>query len=380
MVGALINFFDHYSLDVGLWELFFFPGKHINDKIYIKGQLFMHYQFPGFTIAYAVSAVLCSISAGMAWKRRINSGSIPFTLLMLSLTIWSFASIFEAGVLTAKGKILWSQWQFLGATTVTPLWLFFAAGYTDKSEFLKKKTRWLIWIPPIATLMLAFTNELHHLIWMSVTVMADVLNIGYYVHGIGFYVFIAYSYAYLLIGTIWLVKGFLTGQKRHRLQTIFFIIAIIISWAANILYVLQLIPIPGFDITPLSFSVIALIMSWGILRNQFFDLVPIVRDTLLGSMVEGVIVIDLKDIILEINPAALDILSYDGPQPVGQSIQKIFCKYGEVIEQFKVKNDLQAEVEILGDPPRTIDLHITSINEEENTFGQLIVLRDITKK
>ena len=247
----------------------------------------MHYQFPSFTIAYAVSALLCLVSAGMAWKRRINSGSIPFAILMLSLTIWSFASIFEAGVLTAKGKILWSQWQLLGAATVTPLWLIFTSEYTDKSEFLKKKTRWLIWIPSVATLMLVFTNELHHLIWMSVTVMADELNIGYYVHGIGFYVFVAYSYTYLLIGTIWLVKGFLTDQKKRRFQSVLFFVAVIISWAANVLYVLQMIPVPGLDITPLSFSLIALIMSWGILRNQFFDLVPIARKTLLSSMVEG---------------------------------------------------------------------------------------------
>lgn len=154
----------------------------------------MHYQFPGFTIAYFVSATLCIFSAGLAWKRQNNPGAFPFALVMLSLTTWSFASIFEAGAMTAKGKILWSQWQFLGATTVTPLWLIFAAEYTGKSEFLTKKTRWLIWIPPIATLLLAFTNELHHLIWTSVTVMADVLNIGFYVHGIGFYVFVAYSY------------------------------------------------------------------------------------------------------------------------------------------------------------------------------------------
>ena len=341
----------------------------------------MHYQFPGFTIAYVVSATLCLFSAGVAWKRQTNPGAFPFALVMLSLTTWSLASIFEAGVLTAKGKILWSQWQFLGATTVTPLWLNFAAEYTGKSEFLTKKTRWLIWIPPIATLMLAFTNEFHHLIWMSVTVMTDVFNIGYYVHGIGFYVFVAYSYAYLLIGTIWLVKNFLENQKRPRFQSVVFFVAVIISWAANILYVLQLVPIPGLDITPLSFSLIALIMSWGILRNQFFDLVPIARNTLYDSMTEGVIVIDPNDIILEINPAAIDITGYKGIRPLGRSIWDVYSKYGEVIEQFREKTDLNAEVEIPGDQSRIIDLQITSINMEgENTSGQLIVLRDITKR
>jgi len=340
----------------------------------------MHYQFPGFTIAYAVSAVLCFISAGMAWRRRANSGSIPFALLMLSLTIWSFASIFEAGAMTVHGKIFWSKCQYFGITNVSPLWIIFSAEYTGRNKILTDKTRWIIWVIPFVTLFLALTNELHHLIWTDVSVISDVFHLGYYTHGIVFFVHVVFSYVCLLAGTIWLVKSFLKGKKNRRLQTIFFVIVVIISWTANILYILKMIPIPGLDITPLSFSLIALVMPWSISRYKLFDLVPIARDTLLGSMVEGVIVIDPNDIVLEINPAALDILSYDGPQPVGQSIRKIFCKYGEVIEQFKVKNDLQTEVDIPGDPPRIIDLRITSINEEENTIGQLIVFRDISKK
>jgi PAS domain-containing protein len=138
--------------------------------------------------------------------------------------------------------------------------------------------------------------------------MQDALHLGYYTHGIAFYVHMAFSYVYLLIGTIWLVKDFLTGQTSRRVQSVCVIIAVVISWAANILYILELIPIPGLDITPLSFSLIALVMSWSISRYHLFDLVPIARNTLLGSMAEGMIVVDPNDIVLEINPAAIDII------------------------------------------------------------------------
>ena len=341
----------------------------------------MHYQFPGFTIAYAVSATLCLFSAGMVWKRNTNPGSVPFVLMTLSLAAWSFASIFEAGAMTANGKIFWSKWQIFGATTVTPLWLIFAAEYTGKNEFLTKKTRWMVWVIPITTLLLAFTNEMHHLIWTAVTVMADALHLGYYSHGIGFYVIVAFSYTYLLIGTIWLFKDFLTDKKSRRFQPMFFIIVVVISWAANILYILELSPITGLDITPLSFSLIALIMSWSISSYKVFDLVPIARDALLGSMMEGVIVIDPNDIILTINPAAIEITGYKGIPPIGRSIWDVYSKYSEVIEQFRDKTDLKEEVEIPGDQSRIIDLQITSIEMKgENTSGQLIVLRDVSKR
>jgi PAS domain-containing protein len=280
----------------------------------------MQYQFPVFTIAYAVSAVLCFLSAGMTWKRKINLGSGSFVLLMLSSTAWSFASIFEAGAMTVNGKILWSQWQYLGITTVSPLWLIFAADYIGKSEFLNKKTRWLIWVIPLATLLLAFTNEMHHLIWVDVSVMPDVFHLGYYTHGIAFYVHMVFGYVCLLTGAIWLVKDLLTGQKSRRFQSVIFFIAVVISWTANILYNLQLIPIPGLDITPLSFSFIALIMFWYISRYKLFDLVPIARNILFENMVDGVIVIDQNDIVLEINPVALDITGYKGIHPLGRTV------------------------------------------------------------
>ena len=341
----------------------------------------MQYQFPGFTIAYVVTTILCILSAGMTWKRQTNPGAFPFGLAMLSVAIWSFASIFEAGAMTVNEKIFWSQLQYLGITTVSPLWLIFAAEYTGKSEFLTRKTRWMIWIIPITTLLLVFTNELHGLIWTNVTVTLDVLHHGYYTHGIAFYMHVVFSYVCLLTGTIWLVKDFLTGQKNRRFQSVIFVIAVVISWAANILYVLELSPIPGLDITPLSFSLIALVLSWSISRFKVFDLVPIARNTLFGSMVEGVIVIDPNDIILEINPAAIDITGHQGIDPIGRPIWDVYSKYGEMIEQFRDKADLNAEVVIPGDQSRIIDLQITSIDMEgENTSGQLIVLRDITKR
>ena len=162
------------------------------------------------------------------------------------------------------------------------------------------------------------------------------LHIGQYSHGIAFYVHVAFSYTCLFIGTILLIKNFQTEQKNRRFRSVVFIITVIFSWTANVLYILQLIPITGLDITPLSFSLIALVMSLGISRNQLFDLMPFARRKLLDSMAEGVIVIDPNDIILEINPAAIEITGYMGKQPLGRSVWDVFSNYGKVIEQWEM--------------------------------------------
>ncbi|MDO9546337.1 MAG: histidine kinase N-terminal 7TM domain-containing protein [Pelolinea sp.] len=341
----------------------------------------MQNQFPGFTIAYAVSVVLCFLSAGMAWKRRNNPGSIPFALLMLALAAWSFATIFEAGALTVPLKIFWSKWQYLGITAIAPLWILFSAEYTGKKKILSKKIRRYLWVIPLTTLFLVFTNEYHGLVWAEVTILPDTVNTGYYERGAAFYIHTAFSYACLLFGTIWLIKDSLSSEKNRQFQSVIFIFGVIVSWMANALYVLRLLPAIEFDIIPLSISFVALLMAWNISRYQLFNLVPVARDALLNSLNEGVIVIDPNDIILEVNPSALEIAGYQGPQPVGRFIWEVFSNYRDVIEQFRDVNEIETELEIPGDPVRFIDLQISSIEQKkEEMSGQMIILRDITKR
>ncbi len=341
----------------------------------------MQYHFPGFVVAYVISTVLCIASAGMTWKRRNNPGSIPFVLLMMSLAIWSFASIFEAGAMLVNEKLFWSKWQYLGITIVAPLWILFSTEYTGRKKNLTRAFRWLLWVIPLITLLLTSTNEFHGLTWSEVSILPGTVNTGIYERGIVFYVHTTYSYICLLFGTIWLIKDSLIVEKNRKIQSVIFIFGVIFSWTANALYVLRLLPGINFDITPLSISFIALIVAWNISRYQLFDLIPVAREVLLNSLNDGIILIDLNDIVLEINPAALEISGYHGPQPVGRSIWDMFSNYRDVIEQFRGKEGAKIELELPGEVYRVIDLQISPIEKKkDNVIGQLIVIRDISER
>ena len=283
--------------------------------------------------------------------------------------------------MTINEKLFWSKWQYLGITSVAPLWILFTAEYTGKGKFLNKTVRWLLWVIPVETLILVFTNEFHGLVWSDISIIPGTVNTGYYERGIAFYIHPAFSYMCLLFGTIWLIKDILTGEKKRQSQSVIFFFGVIISWTANALYVMRLLPGINFDITPLAISFIALIMAWNISRHQLFDLMTIAREALLNSLNEGVIVIDPNDIILEANPAALEISGYQGPQLVGRSIWDVFSNYREVIEQFRNQDDMVTELELPGDVYRVIDLQISTIEKKKGEItGQLIVMKDITER
>ena len=198
--------------------------------------------------------------------------------------------------------------------------------------------RWLLWVIPLGTLLLVFTDEFHHLVWTEGTMVPGTVNTVNYTRGIVFYIHTAFSYACLLLGTIWLIKDFMTAGKSRQFQSVIFIFGVIIAWTANAIYNFHLVPWINFDITPLSISFIALILVWPISRNKIFDLVPVAKDALLNSLPEGVIVIDPNDIVLEMNQAALEILEYEGTQPIGRPIGTVFEKYKGAIKQFGNKD------------------------------------------
>jgi diguanylate cyclase (GGDEF)-like protein/PAS domain S-box-containing protein len=339
----------------------------------------MTYQFPGFAIIFVVSAALCFFSAAILWQRRVNPGSIPFSFLMLALAIWSYASVFEAGATTVSAKVFWSQWQYIGITTIAPFWIQFTARYTRKEEKFSRSLQYAIWIIPVTTLLLAFTNDYHRLIWTTVSIIDENNFIAYYGHGVAFFVHLVYSYTCLMLGTVWLAIDGFRGQKPRRRQAVIFILSVAVVLGSNIAYNLRALPIAGFDLTPISISVIALVMAWTISRYHLFDLVPIARDTLMSSMQNGVIVIDPNDIVLEINPAALAITRYEGPSPVGHSVWHVFEKYQAQIEPLRDRNDFTDEVVLSDGDDRMIEVQVTSIeSKEEDLAGQLIVLRDLT--
>lgn len=340
----------------------------------------MEFDFPGYTIAYGIAAILSFVTALVTWRRRGNPGNVAFTLLMLALCVWSFASFFEAGATDVDNKLLWSKYQYLGVTTLPPLWLYFSAEFTYQKKF-NNLTRILLLIIPAITLILSFTNEFHGLIWTNITIQPDLMNIAVYDHGFWFYIHTGYSYLMLLWGTVWLIQGLLQYSKEKRRQIHVVIAGVVIGWTANILYVFGLLPLSGLDITPLSFTLIALLISWNIYRFHLFEIVPIARELLMDNMIDGVIVLGPEDVIVDLNPAALKILRIENSRsPVGQTVWKAFEQYSDVIAPYKNKSDFMTELQLQETPPFYINLRVSSVNDETGSeVGKIVVIYDVTQ-
>jgi PAS domain S-box-containing protein len=307
--------------------------------------------------------------------------SVTFALIMISLCVWSFASVFETGAMSLEEKLLWSKCQYIGIATLPPLWLYFAAEFTHQKPF-SRLVRWTILSLSAITLVMAFTNEYHYLLWSKITILPGPMHIAKYDHGPWFYVHIVFTYLLLLIGTFWLIKALLKLPPSKRRQIYILIFGLIIGWSANVLYITGLFPVEGLDITPLSFTFIAFIVSWNIFQFRLFDIVPIARDILLDNMADGVIVLDPNDIIIDINPAAQALIGKMGDRKLlGLTLWEALGEYAGLLNSFKGQPDFSTEVKISDVPQRYIGFNVSRIRDsQKHNVGKIVVIFNITKR
>jgi diguanylate cyclase (GGDEF)-like protein len=337
------------------------------------------YLFPGAIMA---SAALMALLIGLyTWRWRAAPGGFYFTLLMIAVSVFAFTNAAEFSVTSIPAKVTWSKLSYLGIVSVSPLWLLFAASYGRYSSWLSPRRVAALWILPVVILGLAMTNEWHRLIWPTITPVSPEPGARLiYGHGIAFWTHAAYSYILMLIGTILLARTTWRSQRLFRLQVSALLIAAIIPWLANLLYLMKLNPWPGMDLTPLGFVLTGLVVAWSLFRFHMLDLAPVAREILFDNLGDGVIVLDNQDRVIDLNPTAHRWLGV-GDEVLGQHINDV-AGLGKIATQYENVEENHSQLEFSeGDERQVFDLTISPLRDARGILqGRVVLAHDISKE
>jgi PAS domain S-box-containing protein len=341
----------------------------------------MTWHFPNFIIAYIISAFFTGLFGIFAWRHRPTPGAASFAFMMLAIVYWTLMGIPEASVVETWAKIFWTKLEYPGIASAGLLWLIFSARFSRYDAWLTKKTIALLWVIPFITVLMVCTNEWHHLQYTGFTpTKVDDAYVLIYHRGPWFWVHITYNYLMLLAGSSLLIKAVINYPKLYRRQALPILVSIIIPWGANILYVLRVGPFSGMDLTPISFAMSGLVFYWSLFHSRVFKIVPMARDLLVEKMHEGIIVLDNKHKVIDVNPAALQFFRDITPL-VGKDAQEVCTLWPLLSPHMMGKSVEHGEVIVKGDPLRTFMFTISPLNDlYGNISGHLIVLRDITDR
>jgi PAS domain S-box-containing protein len=331
-------------------------------------------------IPLLVSAMVCAALALFAWRHRRVPAATGFVLLMASSSAWAlFYGLYRASA-DFRGKLLLAQATQAGAIVVPLAWAVFALRYTRRERWLTPRALILLSAIPLLTLVMALTNPLHHAFW---TRFALVERGGYAaidsVNGWGFWLHVGYSWALLSLAVAMVALRALRSTHLYRRQAAAIVLAAAVPWIGNVLHLSQTVRFPANPM-PFLFALSGAVFFWAIFRLRLLDLVPVAREALVEEMPDGVVVVDEGGRVMDLNPAARELLGITG-EVVGRPAAQVLAPIAAALAQGANGAGAGAIRLTLGEGAarRHVDVRVRPLYAAGADSGRLLVIRDITE-
>ncbi|PJF28981.1 MAG: hypothetical protein CUN52_10700 [Phototrophicales bacterium] len=330
-------------------------------------------------IPYILSFFVSIIIAVYTLQNRHIRGATSFGLYALLQSQWILGYIFELSANTLPAKIFWDNFQYIGSFLVPVCVLIFALAYTTSlSMKILVRLSVVLSVVPIAGIVLAFTNEAHHLIGSNFQLIpTEPFDVLYYDLGTGLLLLALYSYIISFIGLGILINHTRKVTGIYRTQLWFITIGLVIPLISSFSIIFDITLNGQRDFQPITFGVGNIFVAIGLFRYRFFNIVPIAREKVLEAMNDAVIVLDTDQRIVDINPCAKSMF-FANTTPIGTSIHDALAWISPHLTQ----SNMQAELHVInGDKKTYYELIARDIFADTNEkSGTLILIRDITEK
>jgi diguanylate cyclase (GGDEF)-like protein/PAS domain S-box-containing protein len=338
-----------------------------------------------FALVLVTNALLAFFLAILLRRKYPAPGRDAMTRMLVMLAVWAFSYAMITVSSSMEDKIFWLRVENIGILTVPVFWFLFTIQYSQLDRWLNRYTGAFFFVIPLVSLVFMFSRDWFPYYYSSIRVAGE--NGGPLIIGRGpWYVAAAIqSYLLYLLGMGLLIWRFIQVRDIFRRQVFVLVGAVLIPLLVNIFYQLAPRYFPArslpIDLTPISFTVTAFLLSVGIFGLRLFDLVPIARHTVLEHIPEMVFVVDAQDRVLDANTVAQGMLGKSLDEIVGGEVIDVFRVWPELINRFLASHETHEEIHIPGNPPRTLEIIVSALyNRFKKLEGRIIVAHDITER
>ncbi|OUC09772.1 hypothetical protein RY27_00815, partial [Litorilinea aerophila] len=239
-----------------------------------------------------------------AWPQRAVIGSRTFAYLTATLAVGILAYIVQAYSHELAVKAAWHGLTVLSFTGVAILWFVFVLQFSGFDHRLPRWAYGALAVPTLVMIFLLWTNPHHGLVARGYVLFREgELTILDFQYGPALLAYLGYCYLLVAISGLILIDNIRRGDGfYYRRQSLLFLIAMFIPWIGDILYLNQVgILARTGDPGPYTFSASILLVAWGLFRYRILDITPVARETVFRSMTDGVIVLDARRRIVDMN-------------------------------------------------------------------------------
>jgi PAS domain S-box-containing protein len=338
------------------------------------------FHYTPYASLLALAALISAILAIYIWDHREVPGAKPAVALMVAIFLWSTGYMLEFMGVELETKLFWAKIQYFGIVSLPIALFLFALAFSGRHEWLTTQKFSALTIIPAITLILALSNESHRLVWSDwslETVGGNTAMLGLE-HGPAFWLNTIYAYGLLAASTVLIVQALNRRPREYRGQIISILLGIAISWLTNAVSNL----VYRIDLTPFAFLITVLAIAWSIYKYHLFERAPNAYETVIASMSDPVFILDMRNRIINVNPAGQLMLALSGAEILGHHTSEVFKNQTDIFDVYQHAINIREEITIgEDDKKRQYELAISPLTDRfDKILGRAVILHDISDR
>lgn len=278
--------------------------------------------------------------------------------------------------------IYFDYFVYIG-TCFLPVCLLFTSIVFSKTKIKFKKSYLLLFVVPILSLLILWTNDYHHLFYIKYSINLNETQYGPYL-----FIHSVYSYLLLLIALIRLIKYSIKNAGFFSKQSLLIILGTLIPLVVNIISYLGIIN-SNVYVTPITFTIAVFFFVIAILKFKFLSIAPIALQRVVDRISDGYLVLNEDNKIIDFNKTLLSLFKLKDINLRDKNIFDIVktAHIGDVDEKkldrllSTTKNTIKTQslTTHFDKLNKYFNIEFSSLNNNKTFLGTLILFKDITQ-
>ena len=278
--------------------------------------------------------------------------------------------------------IYFDYFVYIG-TCFLPVCLLFTSIVFSKTKIKFKKSYLLLFVVPILSLLILWTNDYHHLFYIKYSINLNETQYGPYL-----FIHSVYSYLLLLIALIRLIKYSIKNAGFFSKQSLLIILGTLIPLVVNIISYLGIIN-SNVYVTPITFTIAVFFFVIAIFKFKFLSIAPIALQRVVDRISDGYLVLNEDNKIIDFNKTLLSLFKLKDINLRDKNIFDIVktAHIGDVDEKkldrllSTTKNTIKTQslTTHFDKLNKYFNIEFSSLNNNKTFLGTLILFKDITQ-
>ncbi len=264
-----------------------------------------------------------------------------------------------------------------------PISMFFTSLIFVNTKIKFRKIYLLLFIIPTISLLLLWTNDIHHLFYKVYSIDLTKTTFGRY-----FYVHSTYTYLFLLLSISSLLRYSVKNSGFFSKQSILISIGTLIPVIANALATFGIIASTIY-ITPITLVIGVSFYYFAVFKFQFLDVTPIALQRIVDRISDSYIILNDNNIITDFNQTFLSVFKLKSTDIRNKSIVDLINLSNEnnldldffitCLDNVKASSEFFHFEKHFVSINKYFDIEINDIRSNKNFLGTLILFKDITQ-